>query len=121
MFLEFWRGELVVLGVSTVYVGTDAAPEIRVPFHCFMGSVALKQPAVHATAVVTLLLFVVCPRWITDTYELKGLRQFAEDKEFHKQWRAVKQQKKAKLAAYIKEKIGDDVNQDAMFDIQVHK
>jgi glucan phosphorylase len=58
-------------------------------------------------------------RWITQTKELEGLRKFADDKAFQKEWRAVKAAKKAKLAAYIKEKFGDDVNQNALFDIQV--
>ena len=58
-------------------------------------------------------------RWITQTKDLEGLRAFAGDAGFQKEWRAVKAAKKAKLAAYIKEKFGEDVNQNALFDIQV--
>ncbi len=38
---------------------------------------------------------------------------------FHKEWQAVKQTKKQKLAAYVKGLTGDDLNLNAMFDIQV--
>ena len=35
------------------------------------------------------------------------------------EWKAVKQANKARLAAYIKDIYGVEVNQDALFDIQV--
>jgi glucan phosphorylase len=38
---------------------------------------------------------------------------------FQEKWRQVKVQKKAQLAAVIKNMTGDDVNPDAMFDIHV--
>ncbi|KAI8467049.1 MAG: starch phosphorylase [Monoraphidium minutum] len=59
--------------------------------------------------------------WIKNTYELAGLRKFADDKDLHKKWRAVKQAKKQRLAAYIKSIYGTDVNTNAMFDIQVKR
>lgn len=52
---------------------------------------------------------------------LSGLRKFATDKDFQAKWRAVKMQKKAKLAALLKERTGDDVNMDSMFDIHVRR
>jgi hypothetical protein len=57
--------------------------------------------------------------WITDTYELSKLKAYAEDAAFQEKWRAVKLEKKKKLAAYIKETFGDDVPLNALFDIQV--
>jgi starch phosphorylase len=57
--------------------------------------------------------------WIKNTYELQGLRKFADDKELHAEWRAVKRANKARLAALIKAVHGADVNLDALFDIQV--
>lgn len=57
--------------------------------------------------------------WKTDMSLLKGLEAYATDPAFQKKWRGVKQIKKAKLAAKIKEMTGETVNTDAMFDIQV--
>uniref|UniRef100_A0A383VH92 Alpha-1,4 glucan phosphorylase n=1 Tax=Tetradesmus obliquus TaxID=3088 RepID=A0A383VH92_TETOB len=59
--------------------------------------------------------------WITDTYELSKLAKYADDKAFHKKWRAVKQDNKARLAAVIKETFGDDVPLNALFDIQIKR
>jgi starch phosphorylase len=60
-------------------------------------------------------------KWVSDTYELSGLRKFADDKAFREQWRSVKRQNKAKLAAYLKELTGDDVPLDALFDVQIKR
>ncbi|KXZ54777.1 hypothetical protein GPECTOR_4g847 [Gonium pectorale] len=59
--------------------------------------------------------------WINDTEKLAGLRAFASDAAFQKRWAAVKAAKKAKLAALIKKVHGDDVNQNALFDIQIKR
>jgi starch phosphorylase len=59
------------------------------------------------------------PRWIKETTELKKLEKYASDPKFQEEWRKVKQQAKAKLAALIKDTYGQDVNQAALFDIQV--
>ncbi len=50
---------------------------------------------------------------------LTGLRKYASDKDFQAKWRAVKMQRKTKLAQLIKARFGDDVNMDALFDIHV--
>jgi starch phosphorylase len=59
--------------------------------------------------------------WINNAELLTGLRKFASDKSFQAQWRAVKQQRKAKLAAMLKSQTGDDININNMFDIQVKR
>jgi len=57
--------------------------------------------------------------WKTNMSKLEGLRDKAEDGEFQKKWKAVKQKNKERLAAKIKEITGDTVDINAMFDIQV--
>jgi len=57
--------------------------------------------------------------WITDTYDLQRLAPYATDKAFQAKWREVKQENKAKLAAYRRSQFGDDVPLNALFDIQV--
>ena len=40
--------------------------------------------------------------WPNDLNLLTGLRQYADDKDFQKKWRAIKLENKARLAAKIK-------------------
>lgn len=42
--------------------------------------------------------------WILDLSQLQGLRKLADDAEYQKEWAAVKQQAKAKLAGLIMDK-----------------
>ena len=58
---------------------------------------------------------------MTDLELLAGLRTHADDPELHSQWRAVRRQNKARMAAYIEEVTGVAVSIDAMFDVQVKR
>lgn len=66
-----------------------------------------------------LVALSVLPCRVNDLDKLQGLRKFAKDKSFQAKWRAVKQEKKKKLAALIKSMYGDDVPVNALFDIHV--
>lgn len=57
--------------------------------------------------------------WITDLSQLEGLRAHADDKEFHKAWRAVKNAAKERAAAKIEALTGVKVSPTALFDVQV--
>ena len=57
--------------------------------------------------------------WTLDMTKLRALEAKASDPELQAKWRAVKAQKKAQLAAKIKEVSGETINEDAMFDIHV--
>jgi len=57
--------------------------------------------------------------WVKDATLLEKLKPFAEDAAFRKRWREIKQQKKASLAAHIKEVTGYEVSTEPMFDVQV--
>eukprot|EP00898_Chlorokybus_atmophyticus_P004701 jgi/Chlat1/5231/Chrsp33S05080 len=59
--------------------------------------------------------------WVTDLDLLQGLRQFADDKELHKEWNASKFENKANLAQYIKDTCGVELPPAALFDIQVKR
>eukprot|EP00210_Caulerpa_lentillifera_P006067 g5797.t1 len=59
--------------------------------------------------------------WKTSLGLLESIKYKAEDPEFQKKWKAVKQKNKARLAAKIKELTGDIVNIDAMFDIHIKR
>lgn len=59
--------------------------------------------------------------YITDLAELKKLEKFAKDPAFICQFKEVKHANKQRLARYIKEHEGIDLNPDFCFDIQVKR
>ena len=59
--------------------------------------------------------------WVTDLPKIQGIEKFAEDKEFQKKFRAVKQGNKQVLADYIKKRNGVHVNTESIFDIQIKR
>ena len=61
------------------------------------------------------------PGWVKNLEQLRRLEDFAEDPEFHRDWRRVKLANKQALAAIIKERTGVVVNPESLFDIQVKR
>jgi starch phosphorylase len=59
--------------------------------------------------------------WITELMELKKLLPYADDKEFHQQWREVKRLNKQRLAEMVERRSGVKFDTDAIFDIQVKR
>ncbi|KAK7460678.1 Non-essential glycogen phosphorylase [Stygiomarasmius scandens] len=59
--------------------------------------------------------------WLKDLYKLKELLPHAEDAAFRKEWAAIKQSNKERLAQHVKTTLGLDVNTNAMFDVQIKR
>jgi starch phosphorylase len=59
--------------------------------------------------------------WLTDMTKLKGMLKFKEDPKLHKEWAEMKNGCKAKLAAWLKEKQGLEIDQDALIDVQIKR
>jgi glycogen phosphorylase len=59
--------------------------------------------------------------WLTDLQRLRGLEPFADDASFRHEWRDVKRTNKARLAAFLDEVTGVELNPDWLFDIQVKR
>ena len=59
--------------------------------------------------------------WITDLPRISGLRDFADDETAQKEFMEIKYQNKIRLAKYIKEHNGVDVDPDSIFDVQVKR
>ncbi len=59
--------------------------------------------------------------WITDLAQIGKLKPFVEDKEARKEFMEIKYQNKIRLAKYIKEHNGIDVDPRSIFDIQVKR
>jgi starch phosphorylase len=60
-------------------------------------------------------------KWTTNLYELKKLEAFCDDPEFQKKWRVAKQENKQRLADFIREKTGIDINVHSLFDCQTKR
>lgn len=59
--------------------------------------------------------------WIRDLQQLSQLKPLIEDAEFCKQWRAIKQTNKQRLADLVLQKCQVEFNTDALFDVQVKR
>ena len=59
--------------------------------------------------------------WITDLPHLEELAVYADDKQCQKEFMNIKYQNKVRLAEYIKEHNGIEVNPRSIFDIQVKR
>lgn len=57
-------------------------------------------------------------KWTKNHEELSKLKEYAKDKEFCKKFYEIKQNNKKKLAEYIKEHNGIDVDINSIFDVQ---
>ncbi len=60
-------------------------------------------------------------QWVCDLDILKALAPKAQDFAFREQWQEMKQANKERLAAYIKRKVGIEVNTSSMFDVHVKR
>ena len=59
--------------------------------------------------------------WVTDLDRLSDLAPLAEDPDFRKAFRAVKQDNKRRLAALIQRRLGITVNVDSLFDVHIKR
>ncbi|MCV7028232.1 glycogen/starch/alpha-glucan phosphorylase [Mycobacterium sherrisii] len=59
--------------------------------------------------------------WLTDLGKLRGLEPFIDDSSFREQWRDIKRNNKARLAAFVRQATGVELNPQWIFDIQVKR
>jgi glycogen phosphorylase len=60
-------------------------------------------------------------RWLKDLDEMRSIEKFIDDGEFCDRWRAIKQDNKRYLAAYIQKVKGLEVDVNSLFDVQVKR
>lgn len=59
--------------------------------------------------------------WVTELSQLRGLLPYADDADFQKQWRDVKQANKLRLSQQIEKRTGIDVPEAMLLDVQVKR
>ncbi len=59
--------------------------------------------------------------WITDLSQISKLKTFVDDKKYQQEFMNIKYQNKLRLAEYIKEHNGIDVDPNSIFDVQVKR
>lgn len=59
--------------------------------------------------------------WITDLSQMKKLAVFADDEKAQQEFRSIKRKNKIRLAKYIKEHNGVEVDPNSIFDVQVKR
>ncbi|KAG5642659.1 hypothetical protein DXG03_002371 [Asterophora parasitica] len=81
----------------------------------------LDQANPELSALITKSLKIDKTVWLKDLYKLEGLIPFAEDKAFRKEWAAIKQRNKERLAHHVETTLGFKVNTNALFDVQIKR
>ena len=71
--------------------------------------------------LAALITELIGDKWITDLYELKKLEQYLDDDNVLNRIAEIKLHNKEKLAKYIKDTTGIEVNPHSIFDIQVKR
>lgn len=59
--------------------------------------------------------------WITHLDDLKKIEKFAKDKKFQKAFADIKLENKKRLAAYVKQKMNIELNENSLFDVQIKR
>ncbi|KAJ3933045.1 MAG: glycogen phosphorylase [Lentinula lateritia] len=81
----------------------------------------LDQCNPELSALITKTLKVDKSVWLKDLDRLKELLPYAEDAAFRKEWAAIKQRNKERLAHHVETTLGLTVNTNAMFDVQIKR
>lgn len=71
--------------------------------------------------LASLITSAIGDGWVKDYRELEKLAPFAEDAAFREKFAAIKLENKKKLAAYIKEHNGIEVDPNSLFDVQIKR
>jgi len=97
----------------------DLYPE---KFNNKTNGITQRRWLLHANpALAKLITDTIGDEWIKDLSKLENLEKYTEDETFLEKLVAVKRENKVKLAEYIKQTKGIEIDPDSIFDIQVKR
>jgi len=121
-----------VAAIHTEIIKKETFPE----FYKYCCDIGEKDKIVNMTNGVTPRRWIHCAnpalsaiftkylgnhKWLTDMTQLKGMLKFKEDAKLHAEWMEMKRIAKAKLAAWLMDKMDLEIDQDALIDIQIKR
>ncbi|MBU6450747.1 MAG: glycogen/starch/alpha-glucan phosphorylase [Cyanobacteria bacterium REEB67] len=77
--------------------------------------------AVSNLELTDLITSKIGDNWLSHLEELKKLEAFVDDQEFVSQWKAVKRLQKERMAEYVLEKTGINIEPASLFDVQAKR
>ena len=88
-------------------------------FHAITNGITFRRWICNCNPdLADLITSKIGKEWIKDYDQLKNLKKFAKDKEFKEAFAKIKRDNKVKMAEYIKEHNGIEVDPDSIFDVQ---
>ena len=91
-------------------------------FHAITNGITMRRWIANCNPELTeLISSKIGDSWIKDYTKLKNLKKYADDPEFQAEFAKIKHNNKVRLAKYIKEHNGIDVNPDSIFDVQAKR
>ena len=91
-------------------------------FFAITNGITFRRWIMYANPALTdLITETIGKKWLSDANELKNLVPYSTDKAFCEKFAAIKLENKKKLAEYIKEANGIDVDVNSIFDVQVKR
>jgi starch phosphorylase len=92
-------------------------------FHNVTNGVTPRRFIVVSNPRLAALLTERCgsDRWVRDLGSIRCLEKHADDRDLHAQWREIKTAAKRDFARWLKQKTGDVIDPESMFDVQVKR
>jgi len=88
-------------------------------FHAITNGITFRRWICNCNPrLAELITSKIGKKWIKNSEELAKLAKYADDKEFQKEFDAIKHENKVRLAEYIKEHNGIDIDTNSIFDVQ---
>ena len=91
-------------------------------FHAITNGITFRRWICNCNPELAALITAkIGDKWIKNYDELKKLKKFAKDKEFKTEFARIKRDNKVRLAEYIKEHNGIEIDPDSIFDVQAKR
>ncbi len=91
-------------------------------FHAITNGITFRRWICNANPkLADLISSKIGKDWIKDASQLEGIKKYADDKEFKKAFSDIKDENKERLAKYIKENNGIDIDPKSIYDVQAKR